>query len=864
MNISEKLFNFRQSDNVTFYDTLTNLISNFTLVNEYLNIKEKEFSIINKDDTVIVILKKELENNSFIDNSNILDIINNDNEGYIYIYKLKKELNNIIDELEKIENMRYNDVLDEEKLKSLILKKEKYFKDDCSSNLLDNLKVYLTKCNSSGNISIDKNNNLLEKYIGKECLNYLIKLDNIKVNDNSTIGKKIQDSKNNLTIKNIEKMYKNIINNINNEDKKIINFYYFKILCLIYKNDSQSICALNQEEISNNIIDFNNLKKLFDENKLKNKDNYIELFDIINKFPNLSIPILLFIDTIHDFTATRIKSEKNITSENIIYIYNIINDLVVKKDIKKNIKKNIKKEDDRSIQIDDESDDEKDIKKEDDRSIQIDDESDDEKENNEIKEEVEKENNEIYLNYIINNIDILNNVNSIKKIISKLNIKIDVNKNNKNEIINQIKTILSNINLDDIILIKEKEAYKKENKEFIEKKYKERFFIKKNNKYIFSDECKSTILCTVFYFFNENQNDNLIKNLPTLLYNIIKSLDENKIFYLYIFYFFIKNSCQLNKIDINILNKYYDINTDIDNRIYTILWKTIPYIDKWSVDFSNKNILDFSKKTVLPSSLVDANKSTSSTFFKDYTTTQTKFTLWAGTNFNYIYNKNNCNLTVKTDKSNNSCDYNSIDYELNSYCDINLGYNNKDSSTNFFIKEKNTEIIPLNIYNKIDISTIEKIIYSNKTRGPSVNEIFSIIKCFKNGNNTDLPLSFIDSLFSLKRIGDLGQIIESKLNKIPLYTDDKMEALIGIAFGCSIITSCGNFLIWYDGETDSLKSLLTYDNQFIHKKNCKSFDIKRNNSKEYFDQLKKIEYFGDIFNVEIKDNKICKKDYCSI
>jgi hypothetical protein len=923
MNISEKLFNFRQSDNITFYDTLTNLISNFTLVNEYLNIKEKEFSIINKDDTIIVILKKELENNSFIDSSNILGIINNDNEGYIYIYKLKKELNNIIDELENIEDMRYNDVLDEEKLKSLILKKENKFKDDCSNDLLDNIKNYINE--NCSNETKKLNNEILKKHIGKKCLEHLYKLSNIKFN-NTTIKEYIKANLN----KNVENLYKDIIK----LEIKDINFYYFKILYFIYKKDNKGVCDLINQETYNNIIKFNDYFQSLKEIKL-DENKYIELFKIIEKFPNLSIPIFLFIDTIHDFTDSRIKSKKNINSNNIdklfkqieIIIFNINkkskDDLIQEaknlgikilyNDNKNEIEKKIKlhklhKEAENlgikisyNQKIDDKIDDkideiEKKIKlhklhkEAENLGIIISpDEKIDEIEkkikefnlNNQGEEETKyiddnheyNENNK-KIKYIKDNINILDidvNKTNLEEIMKNLNIKYDTKANKEklfNEHIQLIKTIIENLEVDDIIKNNEKSLYKKENKEFIQS-YKERFFIKKNNnKYIFSDECKSTILCNVFDFFNENKNDNLIKNLPTILYSIIKSLDENNIFYLYILYFFINHKCNLAPSEKNILEKYYDINSNIDTRIYSILWTNIPYIDKWSIDFSNKDLLDISKKVILPSSLVDANKTTSTTYFKDYNTAQNNFTLWSGKNFNYIFNENNCNLKVTTKNSNNNCDYKEIDYELNSYCDINLGYNGKNSSTNFFIKLKGIEQIEKlddrYLKNKIDISTIEKIIYSNKSSGPSVNEIFSIIEYFKNRDNPKLPLSFIDSLFSLKRIGDLGQIIESKLNKIPLYTDDKMEALIGIAFGCSIITSCGKFLIWYDGETDSLKSLLTYDNQFTYKKNCKSFDIKRNNSKEYFDQLKKIEYFGDIFNVEIKDNKICKKDYCSI
>jgi hypothetical protein len=836
---------------------LNELLDNLKIIFQYVELKDKIQKTIKSNNEVIVILKNETEKIKkeyliqfeeeikkvlFEKNPIILTDLKNILEKLINFleYKIIEINKNEIIEEEKKKELEKIEIIEDEKLKSLILKKENYI-DECNEYLSDSIDYYLKKiCEDDNsildkidipNIISEKNIILKECGINDNCLIFLKKLYNIEIIENKT-NKKIKiyeylnNYKKNITKSSSEELYRNLLfnykllnsNNIENE----INYYYFNILFSIFYKTNKKICDIQNTEIkkNNSIIKFNqNLTYVLNPDKIdKDYNNKIEEYE---KYYN---------NKIKEIDKDYNNKIEEIDKENMINQFQ--NEEKEYEKYEKEYEKKIEKE-----------------KKEYEKKI--------EKEKKQHEKEYEKETKSFEYNCI--------KLFQLFEIDYKIKIPILL-------FLDSIHDFTSDrINEKNKIHLKYIELYKKS------------FFDVEEGKKIFSKNCEKTILCNVYMIYKNNEK---LNKLPEILYNVLIKLSETDFLYLYISYFFLYKYCNLNNSDKLSLKNYYKINNNINSNIYTILWKNIPYIDKWSVDFSNKYILDVYKKVVLPSSLVDGNKTTSSTFFKDYNIQKNNFILWAGLNFNYMFSNNNCKLTVTTgfvtkELNQSMCINNEINYEINSYCDIDLGYNGKQSSTNFFIKLKNKsmselqsdpeglrseDIIPINENtSKININDIEKIIYSNKTTGPSVNEIFSIIKHLKNDDKIeDLPLSFIDSLFSLKRIGDLGQIVESKLNNIPLYTDDKMEALIGIAFGCSIITSCGNFLIWYDGETDSLKSLLTYDNKFKNKDNCKSFDIKRINSKEYFEELKKIEYFGDIFKMEIKDNKICKKEYCSI
>ena len=117
-------------------------------------------------------------------------------------------------------------------------------------------------------------------------------------------------------------------------------------------------------------------------------------------------------------------------------------------------------------------------------------------------------------------------------------------------------------------------------------------------------------------------------------------------------------------------------------------------------------------------------------------------------------------------------------------------------------------------------------------------------------------------MFSLKRVGDFGQIIESKMYNLPFYTDDKMEALISIAVQNTTLTSIGNNLLWYRSDNDSLASFLTYKS-FLDKNECSSFDIQRKNSCKYENPIESVdsEHFKQ-FEKQDEINVPCYQNKC--
>ena len=91
-----------------------------------------------------------------------------------------------------------------------------------------------------------------------------------------------------------------------------------------------------------------------------------------------------------------------------------------------------------------------------------------------------------------------------------------------------------------------------------------------------------------------------------------------------------------------------------------------------------------------------------------------------------------------------------------------------------------------------------------------------------------------------------------------------MEALISIALCCTTITSIGDYMIWYDNENDSLKSLLTYESKINNAKNCINYDNERKDSKNYIENLKNISWLGEVNEIKKINNNYCVKKSCSI
>jgi len=398
--------------------------------------------------------------------------------------------------------------------------------------------------------------------------------------------------------------------------------------------------------------------------------------------------------------------------------------------------------------------------------------------------------------------------------------------------------------------------------------YIDKFFIQNTENVEFSDQVDTTILKVVKEEVKNDELGNLI-DLPSLLKTIATNLPSNfekQFFYMYVAYFFNFDKKKINDSSKAFINDTYYKNHWIDYTTYFPLWKSIDLVNVWTQDFS-KDAQKLSQlklneyfKTYIPSSLADANTQTSTDFFGDYYSTNDSlhYVVWSGQNFNYTYNKHNCLLTVSSTGIN---DTPSIFLKSNCETIIPLQTSTGPKTisdklkTNFFFKNKNDPYIYPYILGqkKIDLKNIDKLLYSNKSSGVSVAEVYALIVDFYNKDNT-LSLAMIDSLLSLKRIGDLGQIFESKILNIPFFTDDKMEALISLAMNATTITSCDNYLLLYSREKEAFLSPITYYKQL--KNECEDFDVKRKEM-GYEKKLSEIQYGS--FKIGDLDKKAEKK-----
>ncbi len=111
-----------------------------------------------------------------------------------------------------------------------------------------------------------------------------------------------------------------------------------------------------------------------------------------------------------------------------------------------------------------------------------------------------------------------------------------------------------------------------------------------------------------------------------------------------------------------------------------------------------------------------------------------------------------------------------------------------------------------------------------------------------------LPAYEFDKYMSLKRIGDYAQILQCKQLGIPLITDDNMQILLSIASCSSVIWTPSDKLLYYNGNEDCF---VKYDN----KKQCQ---ISRNNNlyKQIIDTLLITKTDNTIINVQQKLNDV--------
>ena len=443
------------------------------------------------------------------------------------------------------------------------------------------------------------------------------------------------------------------------------------------------------------------------------------------------------------------------------------------------------------------------------------------------------------------------------------------------------------------------------------KKYKEKF---KNKDYIDNNELN-------IEFDDEDENEDNIGEQQTILNNVIHnekamyylfqivhilpSEFEKKLFFMYLSYFFFSQDDKLDKERTKQLEEVIDKNKNnykVNNKILSVLWKNNKFLDSWSIDYDHGSttayVLNQEKLTYLSSSLNDANKLNISHKFTDYfikkdeKDNKKQYNVWAGENFIYTYDSNRCMLEVKTqycpttdntlckkDFFNiiSSCDKNELNEEPEKFYYEQNGILKeyvkgtkllKGVKSNEVVFDEDNEVVFDEdnevVFDEDDEDEITKLVYIGDSSGPSVNKIFDILIDMYDIYQDNLPLSFIDSMFSLKRVGDFGQIIESKLYNLPFYTDDRMEALISIAVQNTTLTSIHKNLLWYRSENDSLASFLTYKSKY--ESNCQSFDIQRkdtcqyteNNPLKYVDteQFKKYEKNQNI------DNIPCYNDAC--
>jgi hypothetical protein len=318
-----------------------------------------------------------------------------------------------------------------------------------------------------------------------------------------------------------------------------------------------------------------------------------------------------------------------------------------------------------------------------------------------------------------------------------------------------------------------------------------------------------------------------------LLYNIsdifLTSFVEADFFHAYMIYNFNFKLKKDNKFDIDGLLK------DFQN----IAWNQIQeeYIPYWCKDVDEESA-SFLRGTnvIIPASIFDQNKSNSSKDKGDFINIKETIIPYAnGYNFIYNYSENDCGLKVDyglnqiyTPSSSNCTKITNED--ISNIEDILLELSNEIDKTNFLQKISQTEgtshaaisyagnlkiitdkLAEITLFDSAPINLKGQSGFSPKL--VTIQIIILLCKKFKalneglvypKNSNNGLTCAHFDFWFSLKRIGDYGQILQAKQAGIPLFTNDKMQILISIATCTSSVFSIdGTKAIWYDGVSDS-------------------------------------------------------------
>lgn len=136
----------------------------------------------------------------------------------------------------------------------------------------------------------------------------------------------------------------------------------------------------------------------------------------------------------------------------------------------------------------------------------------------------------------------------------------------------------------------------------------------------------------------------------------------------------------------------------------------------------------------------------------------------------------------------------------------------RDEKTRF-----ENEVIPL-LYKEINDYLLSRFVingkdkekipnqYFNVKNGPSVHSLYVLIIYHllrSKVDNIGLPLSFWDTIVTLKRIGDYGQVLDAKQEGYAFFTVDYMENLMCLMEGVSCMVYNGVGLMFYVGGKDN-------------------------------------------------------------
>lgn len=302
--------------------------------------------------------------------------------------------------------------------------------------------------------------------------------------------------------------------------------------------------------------------------------------------------------------------------------------------------------------------------------------------------------------------------------------------------------------------------------------------------------------------------------------------------------------------DSSIKSDNFPYNFEIDNQVENYI-NSLPYVkDAGSSSYKLNKLI----RKYVPSALFDGNPTNSkelgynlgNALYNDvrtiYARTNDDYNLTSGlkNTYNYLYNDCKLNVSINTNDTIQKADIR---------CSKEGSINPFDKPTDITLKQRIETMLRNSIGNKIreKYTFSEKLLevlkkftsnekgdspkfanfaikgdgtplplkyYFNNRDGPTVPDLMFIIIYTYISSNQVIPLSVLDEILSLKRIGDYGQILDCKNTKLPLFTTDNMQCLICIfeKVSCFIDYSQGPGIIIYNGKQDSIMSRQVFSN----------------------------------------------------